>query len=90
MNQLEQQKQEAINRVQNIVTMSVTCKDDVHAESLRNMAEYVFEIAYQAGQHAERESTNNIITKERDTWARESIGDKALQSLEIALINSKE
>lgn len=26
-----------------------------------------------------------VVRKERETWARESIGDKALQSLEMAL-----
>jgi hypothetical protein len=31
------------------------------------------------------ENIEGIIKKERDTWARESIGDKALQSLESAL-----
>jgi hypothetical protein len=28
---------------------------------------------------------NEILQKERDTWAKESIGDKALQSMEVAL-----
>lgn len=63
MNQLEQIKQEAINRVQNIVTMSVTCTSEEHAESLRNMAEYVFEVAYQAGKEAEIQKLVNEFTK---------------------------
>ena len=33
----------------------------------------------------ERARVRGIIQKERDTWAKESIGDKALQSLEKAL-----
>jgi hypothetical protein len=34
------------------------------------------------------EVVGEIIEKERDTWAKESIGDKALQSLESALSTS--
>jgi hypothetical protein len=46
--------------------------------------------AKEEGRQEERERTLEIIRKERDTWARESIGDKALQSLLTALTPTKD
>lgn len=45
-------KEEQIRRVKNIITMSVNNTSEEHTKSLENLAEYVFEIAYQAGQEA--------------------------------------
>jgi hypothetical protein len=41
--------------------------------------------AFKAGQQDMLERVREIIEKERHTWAKESIGDKALQSLEMAV-----
>lgn len=90
MNQLEQMKKERDPKEMLLMTGCPNCGQDNNIEYVKNVIDEIRVNAYLAGQQAERESTNNIITKERDTWARESIGDKALQSLEIALINSKE
>ena len=35
-----------------------------------------------------KERVQEIVKKERGTWAKESIGDKALQSLEVALLDN--
>ena len=35
-----------------------------------------------------KEMVQEIVKKERGTWAKESIGDKALQSLEVALLDN--
>jgi hypothetical protein len=41
--------------------------------------------AYQLGQQDMLERVRGVIKYERSTWAKESIGDKALQSLEMAV-----
>jgi hypothetical protein len=43
------------------------------------------EKAFKAGQQDMLERVMGVIKYERSTWAKESIGDKALQSLEMAV-----
>ena len=45
--------------------------------------------AFEEGRAEERKRVMEILQKERDTWAQESIGDKALQSLLTALTPTK-
>jgi len=55
-------------------------------KSFINIVQALRSQAYEQGRADERARVVEVIKKERDTWARESIGDKALQSLENALL----
>ena len=71
-------------RFKNWKTLNVEMFGQHHYVRLKGLERLLKESIAQAIAE-DRERVRGIIQKERDTWAKESIGDKALQSLEKAL-----
>lgn len=98
MNELKTlQEEEKSSIVGGIVMVCGNVYNENKKEITKEVGDYILYVVEQERQKSNTlgmmkgvEMVEGVVARERDTWAKESIGDKALQSLEMALVKLKQ